>query len=279
MASFVQRLQRSLKATAKRSLELNLAIKRRIARRGHCLFVTSPSKTGSTYLVTLLEEATGYLRYFLGAAFEHEQNLYLPKLIDSWSLNVICQHHTRATPPDLKLMREFSVRPVILTRDIFDCAVSLCDYIGRMGGHASHPYVKAGFLGMPRSRQLDAIIDCDLPWYFLFVAGWQQADIDKLWLRYEDMVGNPAAALARVLDFHRITYAQADLVDVVERCKGRTDYRFNKGVQGRGRQELTAEQQARIRSFARHYPGVDFTCLGIMPGASADSLPQASLWL
>lgn len=260
MASLSQRLERAVKGTGTRTLAAQLRAKRALSRRARCLFVTAMPKSGSTLLVKALAEATGYIELFLGADHLNEQDLYLPKLVDAWSMNVVCHQHTRATRANLALMREFAIRPVVLVRDLADALVSLCDHLESESAETPVLNVGPDFIARPRAARLDMVIDLAAPWYLQFFAGWQTADIDRLLLRYEDLAADKAGTVARVLAFHKL---EADgLADAVARAEG-AETRFNRGVPGRGRQQMTAEQRARLAALGRHFPGVDLTPIGL----------------
>lgn len=87
-------------------------------------------------------------------------------------MNVVCHPHTRASTVNLARMKEFAIRPVVLTRNIFDAAVSLADHLHRESSNNANFSVPPQLLEMPREAQSDAIIDLALPWHFQFVAAW-----------------------------------------------------------------------------------------------------------
>lgn len=263
MATPRQRLTRTLKTTSIRFLRTNLRFKKAMSSRANCIFITALPKSGSTLLSVMAAEASGYIQFFLGDDHLNEQDLYPPKLIDSWSMNVVCHQHTRANKVNLARMKEFAIRPVVLTRNISDAAVSLTDHLHRESRDNPTFSVPPQFLDMPREAQLDAIIDLALPWHFQFVAAWQRADIDKHWLTYEDLVADPAAVLTQMLDFYDLAPDVAAIEHAVARAfeSGRT--RLNKGITGRGAEELSEAQKTRITALARHFPDVNFACIGL----------------
>jgi hypothetical protein len=129
LAKLRQRLERARKTTTTRGLRVNLALKRTLCRRARCVFVAAMPKSASTFLATCLAEITGFARFFLGQNYLAEQDIYMPRLIDAWSMDIVCQQHVRAVRPNLELMAEFSIRPVVLVRDIGDAVVSLRDHL------------------------------------------------------------------------------------------------------------------------------------------------------
>ena len=263
MARLKQRIERTLKTTSIRFLRANLRFKRRFSRRANCIFITALPKSGSTLLTVMAAQASGYLPFFLGDDHLNEQDLYPPKLIDSWSMNVVCHQHTRASRVNLERMRDFAIRPVILTRNVHDAVVSLADHLGRESLDTPTFSVPPEFLEMPREAQLDAIVDLALPWHLQFVAAWQRAEIDKLWLTYEELVADPGDTLHRVLAFYGLERDDAAIERAVAQAFSGAKTRFNKGVAGRGSAELSAAQKDRIAALARHFRDVDFTCIGM----------------
>lgn len=268
MTGLAQRAERALKTFGGRGLRWQLRYKRLFARPGNTIFLTALPKSGSTLLVNALREATGFMPFFLGAHHLNEQDLYLPKLLDAWSMDIVCHQHTRATEPNLSLMRDFGIRPVVLVRDLCDCAVSLCDHLETESRATPLLNVGEDFTDLSRAARLDLVIDLALPWYVQFVAGWsRQSEVETLWLTYDAVMADKAVAVARVLDFCGVD-ATADVDAAVARAAGGNS-RFNQGRSGRGRAELTAAQQARIAAFAAHYPTVDFSPVGLPPAARA----------
>jgi hypothetical protein len=117
----------------------------------------------------------------------------------------------------------------------------------------------------PRTERLDMVIDLAIPWYIRFTADWSVAEAeagrDCLWLRYEDLIADGADVVGRVLNFHGLNADPATIEAALAQARD-GDSRFNKGVAGRGN-ELTAAQKNRIMDLTRHYPGIDFSALGL----------------
>ncbi len=257
-----QRLERGLKTTSRRGLRLNLRLKRLFARRGKTIFISALPKSGSTFLVNALAQVTGYQNFFLGYHQLNEQDLYLPNLIDAWSMNVISHQHTRPSAPNLDLMDQFGIRPVILTRNAYDAMVSLTDHLERESPQTPLLNVPSDFMARHRAERLDMVIELALPWYIRFVAEWRGADRDCLWLRYEDLITDGTGVIGQILAFHGLTKDTAAIEAALIQARGGSS-RFNKGGAGRGEEELSDGQKARIDALTRHYPGLDFACLDL----------------
>ena len=162
-------------------------------------------------------------------------------------------------------MKEFAIRPTILTRDIRDCLESLRDHLENESADIPVLKVSNNFRDLPVERQLDMVIDFAGPWYVRFVASWSAAEIERLWVRYEDLVADAAGTIARVGQFHNLDLPPDKIDDAVNALgqRGNAQLRFNKGVEGRGRQLMTSEQQGRIARLLDYYPEIDRSLVGI----------------
>ncbi len=245
-------------------------VKRLMPVRGPYIFLASMPKSGSTFMATALAELTGYRYVGLSDAYErHDQNLYLPKVIDVYGSGSVTHQHIRATAANLDLMRRFHIRPVVMVRNLFDVVVSIRDHLLKEGFAFPTMYCDERFLDLDERTQLDFIIDLSMPWYLNFYVSWyvasQKAAVPTLWLRYEDAIRDWGAAVKQIADFYGLERSEEEIQRALERT-GRYDrrkIRLNKGVAGRGARTLTRAQQQRIVRLARYYPWVDFSAIGI----------------
>jgi hypothetical protein len=224
-------------------------------------------KSGSTFLSEVLRELTGFKRATaLYVSERNEPDLYVPRLLETYARPTIHQHHTRATAGNIKLMKLFRVRPVVLVRNLFDVVVSTRDHFHREGTVTPVCYADKRFMGLDEESQCSFIIDLCLPWYLSFYLSWCEAmrtrQIEALWVTYEELIGDAPGTIARIADFYGIRTDEARIEGALERARG-GNIRLNKGVCGRGQEELTERQKGRIRSLARYYPGTDFSRIGL----------------
>lgn len=243
--------------------------KQRTRLKDHLLIACMP-KSGSTFLANALSELTGYPYAYLAYAYERsEQSLYLPKLIDNYDVGTVTHLHLRATDSAIDLMRMFSIRPVILVRNIFDIVVSIRDHLFNEGYEFPTFFCDEAINRLDEQSQFDFIIEHGIPWYFNFYVSWHQAvagkRTDGLWLKYEEVVGDWPKALRMVADFYRLDKNddQIDLALKQTSAKSKRKTRLNKGVAGRSLTALTDRQRDRIIRMARFYPDVDFSKMGI----------------
>lgn len=255
---------------AEKWLNWSLRCKDRFSNKQDYLFIACMPKSGSTYLANVMSELTGYPYVYLAYAYERsEQNLYFPKLIDSYSFGSVTHMHLRATESAIDLMETFSIRPLILVRNIFDVVVSIRDHLLNEGFEFPTFYCDESFKTLDEKTQFDFIIEHGIPWYFNFHVSWYQAiskrRIDGLWLIYDEVVSDWHKTLREVSTFYRIGKTDAEIDSALQQTsmKSKKKTRLNKGVKGRSLTALTEEQRVRIANMTRFYPGIDFTKMGI----------------
>ena len=260
-----------IKCPGQNGLKAAFAIKKRVVRHGDYIFVACMPKSGSTFMANALSKLTGYRYVNLAYAYErNEQNLYLPKLIDSYGFGSVTHQHLRATDANIELMNTFSIRPVILVRNIFDIVISIRDHMFQEGFEFPAFFCNEHYRELSEKEQLNFIIEQGLPWYFNFYVSWYVATIlskriEALWLTFEEVISNWEEALSTVIGFYGIKKNDKEIEKALEQTKNmsRKKTRFNKGKVGRGSSILTNAQRDKIVSLSRFYPWVDFSKIGI----------------
>ena len=245
-------------------------LKRTMSHPGDTIFIASVPKSGSTFLVNALAAVTGYPMTGLCYGRERqEQDLYYPRLIDAYSRDTITRHHTRATGPNLDLLRIFKIRPVIVVRNLFDVVPSIFDHLYKRDFRFPFLYCNERFPELDERAQIDFIIDTALPWYFHFYVSWFDAcargATEALWITFEEMVADWPHALKRILTFHGIERSDVEIERALEQTRGlgADALRLNQGKVGRGKVTLRGDQHERLLKLSRYYPWVDFSRVGI----------------
>jgi hypothetical protein len=252
---------------------------RTLYRNRRFIYVTSIPKSGSTFLANALSEVTGYPLVRLCFGFErHEQDLYLPRLVDACRRNTVTRHHMRATKFNTALLKEFNIKPVILTRNLFDVVPSLRDQLFSEGFEKMPGiYCTERFADLSEESQLDFIIDMFLPWcvhfYVSWFDTWKNNELPMLWLRFEDVVKDWPTSVGKVLEFYGVAKSNAEIKDAIERTYqlDRTVTRFS-SAKGNRKGRLSEEQKERIARVVRFYPWVDFSPLGLQTARETRTL-------
>ncbi len=258
-----QRHNRSLRIVNRNVFRWSRTLWPKLLKQRNTVFVAAMPKSGSTVLMNALTRASGYFPHRLCDHHLQEQNILESQLIDSLSFRSIAVSHTRASKVNVELLRKYGIRCVVLTRDIFDVAVSMRDHIKRESIWNSTFNAHPALLDAPPEAQLDAVIDLAAPWNLAFVSEWQRADIPKHFVRYEELVEDPPGVIAGILDFCGVD-EPAQTPEAAWRAAVESgDTRMNVGKAGRGGDTFTPEQTERLKALRRHFPETDFSPIGL----------------
>jgi len=240
-------------------------------RESKCIFLAAMPKSGSSFLSRALAALTGFEHSYFAFNYANiEQELYRPKVIDAYGRGTVVQQHIRANEPNIEIFKEFSIRPIVLVRNVFDVVVSVRDHLAREKiDNLPSLYTSEEFLALDSDRQTDFIVDFVVPWYLSFYESWFDAErkkkIDLLWMVYEQASSDWRAAILQATHFCGIPVPEHQASEIVASLEnGRpSNIRFNKGVSGRGLSTLSEKHRAKIRALASHYPWVDFARIGL----------------
>ena len=238
-------------------------------RRKHAILISLP-KSGTTWLgstlVSLLDWQTAYILPNYG---RREQELDRHRLLFNRGENIVTPGvHTRCNEETLKILDLAQSKSIFLFRDIFDIVVSFKDHMNRESVAWPMAYIdEATWANMDNERQLDFLIDMVVPWYFNFYCGWVHSEIfaDKqrsLCLTYQQLKNDIHQTLHQICHFLEEARTDEDIDKALAISKER-NFRKNKGVAGRGTQQLSLNQKRKICSLANYYPDIDFQLIGL----------------
>lgn len=204
------------------------------------LWLVAPPKTGSTWLSELLKLCLRWpTMQIIPAGFaRREQEILVPQEYMSARSHVFLpHHHSKASEPTISFVKEFNVKVVILTRNVYDTVVSLIDHLTQDGVGIPNAYIPMSFRDEPFDRRAEIVIRCVLPWYISFYASWAYAEaehqIHPLYVAYEQLLTQPVKVLSRCLThIHEVRNINVYNRALLECQKVKT--RFNKGFAGRG---------------------------------------------
>ena len=245
----------------------------------HVLVACFP-KSASSYLSETIAYLPGMRREFMVPAFgQREQELCLHRILEADKSTYairkfmrekeitdfesprgyVAQHHVRKSDATAAIIKRKNIGTIVLTRNIYDCIVSLRDHI------CTHPllpmaHVPSHFNDMPEAQQHLFIASMIVPWYFNFYTSWVNSD-DAMWVTYEELTDDPEATFDRVRTTLLEEYSIEDMMTAAESAM-KADVRFNKGVSGRGA-EVSGEVRAIVEGYTEFYPSVDFGRMGL----------------
>jgi hypothetical protein len=163
-----------------------------------------------------------------------EQNInpVTTAILTPYGHQVFGGHHV-AYPDLLDYLGAFKLRPMITVRNLYDTIISIKDRIDQTWPSKVMPglFVPDEWLRWNDEEQYTWLAYNAGAWQLKFFASWKVADIDKLWVRYEEFYADQHAGFKRILDYYELPHPSADALDLVVACRNNN---FNRGVSGRG---------------------------------------------
>ena len=232
----------------------------------HILIACMP-KSASTYLCGAISNIPGMKEAVLTIGHHRREQEICPlecSLVHHF--NYVASHHVRYSKATREIMKQYSIFPVILVRNIYDCVVSLRDHLLRESLDIPQAYVPRNFPVLTTAQQFDFIIDFIVPWYASFFASWSEYEGPAIRLGYEGLVQDFPGAIERIFRAVGVDASRSEIHKALEAVNP-AEKRFNVGRVGRGMEKLSGYQVERIRkdfSFYADIPGLE-TVLGDEP--------------
>jgi Sulfotransferase domain len=215
------------------------------------LLIACFPKSGSTFLAKLLSFATGFPTRDVVESYGHRDQDISESKLRQLSRRVVIQQHVKATDRNAELMNKFGIRPIVLTRNLFDVVVSLDDHLRREDHRMPTGFVHREYMNLEFDQRVDYLIRIHLPWYFNFFMSWREAarELPTFPLTYERLFSNVRQSLEEILSFYRISVSQGQISAALDKVRC-VDTRFNQGCSNRGDKLLNARHKASIRDLA-----------------------------
>jgi len=234
--------------------------------------IIATPKSGSTFLCNALVHTLNLPYLPLCYAYSsNEHDLYLPALVTATINGCVSQLHMKGTPHNAQLLNLFKIKPVILTRNIFDSIESLardlrfkCE-MGNLGEGVygySFTWLTDDIAGLSDEKLIDFVIEFAAPWYVNQYVSWQslarKGQITPLFVRYEDMMRNKETVLKHIVQAVAGSSVEFDPATLdANHMPGGIGNRGT-GASGLGRERMTRSQVRAIKKLLSYYPGYDF---------------------
>jgi len=187
---------------------------------------------------------------------DNEHDLDDVKMMRFSGTSYVTQHHLHFTPKVARQTKQFDITPVVLTRNLFDCVVSMRDEWHKLGVLGGSPSILPEIANL-RDDQLDVLIaDMIMPWYIAFFVTWGYCS-GAIRVRYEDVRADPHNVVRMISEKVEIDAGAAEINRAVGAALARAP-RMNKAINGRG-QGINEQAKRHIRALAAHYPDLDFS--------------------
>jgi hypothetical protein len=241
-------------------------LRRIYARRPFLLLAFAPKCAGTYFRQAAIHAIGGQLVRMCHAQGGRDGTFYLPNVVvsclDDTAPATVTHLHMQALTANRRFIDTLGLKPIIMIRNIADMLASFLDMlevdpVARDEGlNCQIPW---NFCEMGRSDKLDFMIEVIAPWYASYFATWKSFVDDApetvCLLRYRDFCDDPAETLRRAL-------THAGFVTTLFKCRqsleevwrDKENYRFNKGVRGRGKDYFSPVHFAQLRKQLSYYP-------------------------
>ena len=229
----------------------------------------APKAAGTFLRSACITAAQGALVRTVHAQGGRDASFYLPTFLLYYAggfptSSLVTHVHMQALPANRHFMDTLGLKPAIMIRAIPDM---LASYGDMLDGDPETPDNWLNFRLPPHYAELspeakgDFLIDMAGPWYVSYFATWTEYAAEApervLALEYENFIADPATTLEKLLAHSGLPQTrQACLAALDAVWEQRGEFRFNKGVSGRGRARFTPDQIARLERQLDFYPNL-----------------------
>jgi hypothetical protein len=227
-------------------------------------------KAAGTYLRTAcIVAAQGTLVRTVHAQGGRDAAFYLPTFLsyyvnDRPSQLLVTHVHMQALPANRYVIEALDLKPIIMIRSIPDMLASYMEMLEPNPLSADNWLnisVPEDYKASNEAHKADFVVDMMGPWYASYFSTWLNYATSTpgrvCILTYEGFLTNPLATLEKMLEHSRVPrpreVCRAALDEVWEE---RSQFRFNKGISGRGRSRFTAAQIMRLERQIGFYPNL-----------------------
>ena len=239
------------------------------AMRPSVVLAFAPKAAGTFLRSACITAIDGALVRTVYAQGGRDASFYLPTFLLYYAGGfpdrpLVTHVHMQALPANRHFMDALGLRPVIMLRAIPDMLVSYADMLDK-DPHSPDNWLNIrlpqNYAALPLATKNDFLIDMIGPWYASYFATWLEYAAENpgrvCILDYDRFVAEPVTAL-------EILLAHAGLARPREICQAaldavweeRADFRFNKGLSGRGFARFTRGQIARLERQLDFYPNL-----------------------
>ena len=232
------------------------------------IFVICTPKSGSSFVVTFLQNVTGAGHHnpIFPGDIMLEADPYLPAL-EAVPQSAVSQLHCYAKQKTVDLCERFSIRPIFITRNIFDSLLSWKEYIDARPEHREvfpHYYEQE-----TEEERNSFLLGVYTPIFIRMVASWHEAFRNKtlpiMWCTYEEFFADPLSGAQRMLDHLGLVYSNGAIETALRGAQTEPEKtKRNKGISNRGLSAFTEAERRRVLDLVASFKGFDAESAGIL---------------
>jgi hypothetical protein len=236
------------------------------ARRPFLLLAFAPKCAGTYFRQAAIHTIGGQLVRMCHAQGGRDGRFYLPNVLasclDNTAPATVTHLHLQALTANRRFIEALGLKPVIMIRNIADMLASFLDMlevdpVARTEG--LNCQIPENFCDMDFGDQLDFMIDVIAPWYASYFATWKSF-VDEVpetvcVLHYRDFCAEPAETLYKAISHSGFATTPLKCRQSLEEVwREKENFRYNKGVRGRGKNYFWPAHIARLKKQLSYYP-------------------------
>lgn len=203
-------------------------------------------KSASTFLASAISELPGFRRYRLTPDWgAREQELCSIRLSRYNRRKYVSQHHLRNSEWTQHLITQYNLTPIVLVRNLADCAISIREHFQKEPGEGPTAYFDKSHLAMSNSEFEEAIVRLAIPWYINFYAGWKAAENISIY-DFDEYTAEPEKVMGEILAKATTHLPASEIQQALGRVREQQT-RFNVGASGRGELLSNPAKKALLR--------------------------------
>ena len=239
------------------------------AMRPSVVLAFAPKAAGTFLRSAVVAALGGALVRTVHAQGGRDASFYLPTFLLYYAAGfpartLVTHVHMQALPANRHFIEALGLKPAIMIRAIPDMLASYADMLEEdplSPDNWLNIRLPENYAALPAEAKGDFLVDMVGPWYASYFATWVEyaalAPERICLLDYDDFRTDPLTTLERLL-------AHSGLQRPRDVCQAaldaiwhdRSDFRFNKGISGRGHARFSAAQIVRLERQLDFYPNL-----------------------
>ena len=259
------------------------------AGRSMLLLAFAPKSAGTYFRQAAIHATNGQLIRMCHAQGGRDGTLYLPNVLASFldpSAPAVVTHlHMQALDGNRHFIEAVGLKPVIMLRNLPDMLASFLDMletdpVARAEG--LNCQIPRNFCDLDRAQKLNFMIDVIAPWYASYFATWKSyataSPKTVCVLNYKDFCEEPAETLYKALSHAGFATTRFQCLRSIQHVwEEKQNYRYNRGVSGRGKDYFAPAHLARLHRLLSYYPQLsDWTASLLDDGVAPAPIPKDS---
>jgi hypothetical protein len=239
------------------------------ARRPILFLAFAPKAAGTYFRQAAIFAIKGQLVRATHAQGGRDGTPYLPNilscLLDADARPSVMHIHMQALPANRHFIEACGLKPVIMLRSVPDLLASFTDMLDAdpvARAEGLNCLVPREFVTWDKETKTDFVVDVIGPWYASYFATWKDyvaTAPDRIAvLSHSEFCSDPSTVLQEALAHAGFCVTRNECqVALDQTWMLRKDFRYNRGIEGRGAAFFSPRQHSRLYRMFAYYPQLE----------------------